>query len=55
MKCLSHRMIVILFSVLCNHGLILKLHQEKNSHLIERWLFIGRLKVQSLPGMGKKE
>ena len=36
-------------------NLILKLHQKKNSHLDEGWLFIGSFKVGSVPGMISKE
>ena len=43
---------VILLSFLCNYdNLTLKLHQEKRSYPDERWLFIGRFKVGSVPGM----
>ena len=44
--------VVILLSFFCNYdNLTLKLHQEKRSHPDERWLFIGRFKVGSVPGM----
>ena len=37
-----------------NYGLVIlsliKLHQEKRSYPNERWLFIGRFKVGSVPG-----
>ena len=53
-KCDLHRnyvMVVILLSFLCNYdNLTLKLHQEKRSYPDERWLFIGRFKVGSVPG-----
>ena len=45
-------MVVILLSFLCNYdNLTLKLHQEKHSYPDERWLFIGRFKVGSVPAM----
>ena len=48
----NYGMVVILFSFLCNYdNLTLKLHQEKRSYPDERWLFIGRFKVRSVPGM----
>ena len=54
-ECDLHRncvIAVILLSCLCNYdNLILTLHQEKRSHPDERWLFIGRFKVGSVPGM----
>ena len=44
-------LVVILLSFLCNYdNLTLKLHQEKRSYPDERWLFIGRFKVGSVPG-----
>ena len=53
-KCDLHRnygMVVILLSFLCNFdNLTLKLHQEKRSYPDERWLFIGRFKVESVLG-----
>ena len=52
--CDLHRnsgLVVILFYFLCNYdNLTLKLHQEKHSYPDERWLFIGRFKVGSVPG-----
>ena len=43
-------MVVILLSFLCNYdNLALKLHHEKR-YPDERWLFIGRFKVGSVPG-----
>ena len=37
---------------LCNYdNLTLKLHQEKRSYPDEGWIFIGRFKVGSVPGM----
>ena len=52
--CDLHRnrgMVVILLSFLYNYdNLTLKLHQEKRSYPDERWLFIGRFKVGSVPG-----
>ena len=52
---LCHRnygMVVNLLSFLCNYdNLRLKLHHEKrSSYPDERWLFIGRFKVGSVPG-----
>ena len=48
----NYGMVVILLSFLCNYdNLTLKLHQEKRSYPDERWLFIGRFKVESVPGM----
>ena len=47
----NYVMVVILSSFLCNYdNLTLKLHQEKRSYPDERWLFIGRFKVGSVPG-----
>ena len=52
--CDHHRnygLVVILLSFLCNcDNLTLKLHREKRSYPNERWLFIGRFKVGSVPG-----
>ena len=49
----NYGMVVILWSFLCCNydNLTLKLHQEKRSYPDERWLFIGRFKVGSVPGM----
>ena len=48
----NYGMVVILLSLLSNYdNLTLKLHQEKRSYPDERWLFIGRFKVRSVPGM----
>ena len=45
-------MVVILLSFLCKYNnLTLKLPQEKRRYPDERWLFIGRFKVESIPGM----
>ena len=45
-------MVVILLSFLCNYyNLTLKLHQGKRSYSDEEWLFIGRFKVGSVPGI----
>ena len=45
-------MVVILWSFLYNYdNLTLKLHHKKRSYPDERWLFIGRFKVGSVPGM----
>ena len=44
--------LVVILSFLFNYdNLTLKLHQEKRSYPNERWLFIGRFKVGSVPGM----
>ena len=54
-ECDLHRnygMVVIFLSFLCNYdNLTLKLRQEKRCYPDERWLFIGRFKVESVPGM----
>ena len=48
----NYGMVAILLSFLCNYdNLTLKLHQEKRSNPDEGWLFIGRFKVGSVPGM----
>ena len=48
----NYGMVVILLSFLCNYdNLTLKLHQGKRSYPDEGWLFIGRFKVGSVPGM----
>ena len=45
-------MVVLLLSFLCNfHNLTLKLHQGKRSDPDVGWLFIGRFKVGSVPGI----
>ena len=53
--CDLHRncgMVVISLSFLCNYdNLALKLHQGKRSYHDEGWLFIGRFKVGSVPGI----
>ena len=53
--CGFHRnyvMVVILLSLLFNYdNLIFKLHQKNVAYLDEGWLFIGRFKVGSVPGM----
>ena len=47
----NYGMVVILLSFLCNYdNLTLKLHQEKRSYPNERWLFIGRFNIGSVPG-----
>ena len=47
----NYGMVVILLSFLCNYdNLTLKLHQEKHSYPNERWLFIGRFNIGSVPG-----
>ena len=49
-------MVVTLLSpLLCkSDDLILKLHQIKSGHLVEKWLLTGRFKVNSVPGMRNK-
>ena len=48
----NYGMVVIVLSFLCNYdNLTLKLHQGKRSYLDEGWIFIGRFKVGSVPGM----
>ena len=49
-------MVVTLLSLLLckSDDLILKLHQIKSGHLVEKWLLIGRFKVNSVPGMRNK-
>ena len=43
-------MVVILLPFLCNYdNLRLKLHHEKRSYPDERWLFVSRFKVGSVP------
>ena len=45
-------MVVILLPFLCKYNnLTLRLPQEKRSYPDERWLFFGRFKVESMPGM----
>ena len=47
----NYGMVVILLSFLCNYdNLTLKLHHENRSYPDERWLFIDRFKVGSVPG-----
>ena len=47
----NYGMVVIILSFLCNYdNLTLKLHHEKCSYTDERWLFISRFKVGSVPG-----
>ena len=47
----NYGLVVILLSFLFNYdNLTLKLHQGKRSYPDERWLFIGRFKVGSVPG-----
>ena len=47
----NYGVVVILLSFLCNYdNLTLKLHHEKRNYPDERWLFIGRFKVGSVPG-----
>ena len=47
----NYGLAVILLFFLCNYdNLTLKLHQEKRTYPNERWLFIGRFKVGSVPG-----
>ena len=48
----NYGMVVILLSFLCNYdNLTLKLHQGKRCYTDEGWIFIGRFKVESVPGM----
>ena len=48
----NYGMVVILLSLLCNYdNLTIKLHQGKCCYPDEGWLFIGRFKVGSVPGM----
>ena len=48
----NYGMVVILLSFLCNYdNLTLKLHQGKRCYPDEGWLFIGRFKVGSVPGI----
>ena len=48
----NYGMVVILLSFLCNHdNLTLKLYQAKCSYHDEGWLFFGRYKSGSVPGM----
>ena len=47
----NYGMVVISLSFLCNYdNLTLKIYHEKRSYPDERWLFIGRFKVGSVPG-----
>ena len=49
---INYGMLVILLSFLGNYdNLTLKLSQEKRSYPDERWLFISKFKVGSVPGM----
>ena len=54
-ECELHRncgMVVILLSFLYNYdNLTLKLHQGKRNYPDEGWIFIGRFKVRSVPGI----
>ena len=44
-------MVVILLSFLCNYdNLTLNLHHKKRSYPDERWRFIDRFEVESVPG-----
>ena len=48
-------MVVVLLSFLYNYdNLTLKLHQGKRNYPDEGWLFIGRFKVGSVPGIALK-
>ena len=48
----NYGMVVILLPSLCNYdNLTLKLHQGKRCYPDEGWLFIGRFKVGSVPGI----
>ena len=45
-------MVVTLLSFLCNYdNLTCKLNQKKRSYPDEGWIFIGRFKVGSVPGI----
>ena len=45
-------MAVIVLSFLCNYdNLTLKLNQKRHNYPDEGWLFIGRFKVGSVPGI----
>ena len=47
----NYGMVVNFLSFLCNYdNLTLKLNHEKLNYPDERWLFIGRFKVDSVPG-----
>ena len=47
----NYGMVVILLYFLCNYdNFTLKLHHNTRSYLDERWIFIGRFKVGSVPG-----
>ena len=46
----NYDMVVTLLSFICNYdNLTLNVHQKKRSNPDERWLFIGRFKVGSVP------
>ena len=48
----NYGMVVVLLSSFCNYdNMTLKLHQGKRCYPDERWPFIGRFKVGSVPGM----
>ena len=48
----NYGMIVILLSFRCNYdNFTVKLHQGKRCYSDEGWLFIGRFKVGSVPGV----
>ena len=48
----NYGMVVILLSFFCNYDhSALKSHQEKCSYPDEEWIFTGRFKVGSVPGM----
>ena len=48
----NYGMVVIFLSFLCNYdSLTLKLHLRKRSYPDEGWLFTGRFKVGSVPGI----
>ena len=53
---LSNNVVLSLLPLLSNHGnFALKLYQKKHSYLSGGWLFIGRLKFESLSRMIRKE
>ena len=48
-------MVLSLLPLLFNHGNLTLILHQKSSYNNERWLFIGRFKVGSLPRMINKE
>ena len=48
----NYGMVEIILPFLCNYdNLTLKLNRKKRNYPDERWLFIGRFKVGSVPGI----